>query len=231
MKKITLLLLIFVLTFTFSCDSEDDTPETTYKLVKLEGFNSDDELEFSSTIEYNEDGFLNKAIETIGNETYITNYIYSNGKIVTVDYPDSDETENYTYTDDLITSSVTEEGSQTYNYTYMYNSSNQMIKKTKTTQGNAVSETTYTYDINDNALSVNYGNSNVITYTYDTKINPLRLALPNALLKIFSIGQNNKLISNPDVNYTYEYNDNDYPTKQNYYLNGDLEQYNLYTYE
>ena len=85
MKKITFLLLIFLLTFTFSCNSDDDevdSPEIGYKLVKIETYRMpNDELKETTIFEYNDDGFVSKTERTHYNSGLnTTNYIYTNGK-------------------------------------------------------------------------------------------------------------------------------------------------------
>ncbi|MCF6279981.1 MAG: hypothetical protein L3J14_06505 [Flavobacteriaceae bacterium] len=224
MKKITNLLLIASLTFIFSCESDEVTPETIYKLVKIESFDSDDIIERTTAIEYN-NGFISKVIEISSNGTDITNYGYLNGKVTSQDYNNGYSTK-FIYTGELITSTlgIDADGVETgFGTTYTYNSNEQVISKVEFGPGFPDTTTTYTYDNNDNVIS----NGS----TYDSKKNPFRLVFhPEELQKMESIGQNNLISDSSNLTYTYEYNNKDYPTKMYEYYNGSLMKYTIYTY-
>lgn len=235
MKNSNLLLLIFILAFIFSCDSDNDTtPEIGYKLVKIETYRMpNDELKETTIFEYNEDGFVSKTERTHYNSGLnTTNYIYTNGKITTIEYVYSNASENHTYTGDLITSSIYNNiVSQHKNHSYFYNANSQVIKNVSSND-DSISElvATYTYDSNSNMLSEDYTTHSYYS-TYDTKKNPFRLVFPEALLKIKFIGQNNVLTNDYGNVNTYEYNDNDYPSRLNNYYIGEFSAYILFTYE
>lgn len=239
MKKIKLLILTFIVTLTFSCNSDDDaddnsSPEIGYKLVKIETYRMpNDELKETTIFEYNDDGFVSKTERTHYNSGLnTTNYIYTNGKITTINYAYNNSSENHTYTGELITSSIYTNVIPLHdNHSYFYNSNNQVIKNVSSND-DSVSElvATYTYDSNSNMLSKDYVTHSYYS-TYDTKKNPFRLVFPEVLLKIKFIGQNNVLTDDYGNVFSYEYNDNEYPSKQYHYYVGDFITYSLYTYE
>jgi len=237
MKK--LLLLITVL-FVFSCSSSDDSdenqpppPDPVYRLVEVVQLDADSNIYETLLYDYDVNGLLIRSTEISNGTSYISNMLTStewinNGTTTITDF---------TYENGLIILATLNELNFTLTNEYSYNSLNQLISKKQFDQGVFCCEDTFTYNSQGNISSQSNDSSSEISfYEYDNKKNPGLLIFDSSYLKIGEIGNNNIIKSYSDsssqtVTYTYQYNDDNYPTISKTFVDGVLLRETKFTYE
>lgn len=238
MKK--LLLSFAILLIVSSCSDDESVLPTvnqnSLKLTKTVAKDTNGIISETHEYEYNENGLLNKHVETEtsgGTTTWILYYNSNN----TIDYLTINGVQKiFIYTGGLISSDTFIEDGVLYTHFYTYNSSNQLIKEEQSQNGGGLEPSqTYVYDGNGNISNMTYNvgipSESTTTYTYDNMKNPFRLAYSTNLSRIYNIGMNNIVSEGSSETFTYEYNSDNYPNKKDVFYNGTLTETIEYTYE
>lgn len=240
-------LLITLLSLTFiSCDSDDSNnlPNENLKLIKVDAFDSDNNLTATTNYIYNSELQLIARRDENGNDIFT--YTYENNKITSI-LSNGGAIINYVYQDGLIVSSSrTINGNLSPNtLEYEYDGLDRLIKIKIYVNGNLTCEIDHTFDNQNNIeLSVSScqgAQPNQNSFEFDEMKNPGSLYFNSELLKVLAVGNNNVVETyNNDMNLTssssYEYNDDGYPTVSNisntiHNTSGPSESRLEYTYE
>lgn len=208
-----------------SCDSDDsnDVNNATLKLIKVDAFDSENNLTATTNYIYNDELQLIARKDENGNDIFT--YTYDNNRITSIE-SNGGAIINYVYQDDLIVSSSrTINGSLSPNILeYEYDDLDRLIKTKIYVNGNLSCETDHTFDNQNNVeQSVSFcqgAQPNQHSFEYDEMKNPGSLFFNLGLLKVLGVGNNNLIETyNNDMNLTssssYEYNENGYPTVEN----------------
>ena len=208
-----------------SCDSDDsnDLNSANLKLIKVDSFDSENNLTATTNYIYNSELLLIAQRDENGNDIFT--YTYENNKITSIT-SNGGAIINYVYQDGLIVSSSrTINGNLSPNtLEYEYDGSDSLIKTKIYVNGNLNCEIDHTFDNQNNVeLSVSSCQSaqpNQNSFEYDEMKNPGSLYFNSELLKVLGVGNNNVIETyNNDMNLTssssYEYNDDGYPTVSN----------------
>ena len=224
------LLLAFSL---FSCSNDDNVNNTEnnhlkgkLKIVESTDSYTDDngnpfEFTTKSIYEYDSKGYLIKRHRTEADGAHYATYFYYEGSKLIEEKSTLNETEfqkiQYEYSGDLIVKSTATNENNTYVTLYTYNSLNEMIKLEGLAADGSVSREEKFEYLNGNMVKkmfkLSNGSYHTYTYEFDNKNNPYQTAFVPANLKIdFFRGPNN--LTNRDGSIlTYEYNDQNFPTK------------------
>jgi hypothetical protein len=236
MKKLFLLLLISL--FLNACSSDEDTqnsdqiPTSAYKLIRVEQYDSNNNLIQDLNYTYDISFRLIEATD----ENLSFYYKYSDDKLIS--FCDSNEIpiKTYIYNGNLV--SIISDNS--IRSELNYNNLNQLISiESYDNQNNELfNEIINTFDDEDNVISTtNQTNNNSFNYQYDAMKNPSSLLFSDLFLKALSTGNNNvtQLTISYDPNYIelreYEYNNENFPTIEKIYINGTLNKTKIYTYD
>lgn len=235
MKKLFLLLLISL--FLNACSSDEGTqnsdqlPTSAYKLIRVEQFDSNNNL--IQDLNYTYD-ILFRLIEAT-DENFSVYYKYSDDKLISFCNSNDIPIKTYTYNENLV--SIISDNSLRSELNY--NNLNQLISiETYDNQTNEfLNEIINTFDDEDNVISnTNQTNNNSFNYQYDSMKNPSSLLFSDLFLKALSIGNNN--VTQTTISYDpsyielreYEYNNENFPTIEKIYINGILNKTKIYTY-
>lgn len=229
MKRIALLSIIIILTFSCSKDDENQSEikienYILYKHTQTFSYNGN-----VSIVEYDyKNGLLESAKETNKNGTFITYYNYnSNGQL-------ESGTNSYgkeytlTYTGDKITKESYFENDDHYVFEYKYDNNGNVESEKQYKNNGLTTGFLFKYDKKNNPIEwtiIDSDRTNTFTQTFDNKKNPYRTIFTKEYLIISGLnGENNLLESYPgDTKSVYEYNDNGYPTKETIYHMGKIE--------
>jgi hypothetical protein len=215
------------LTLTSSCKKSDDsnnpTPTLSKKVQTIQYSNGNTE-----TFEYNSDGKLSKDTETgpVTNNDYTDTYTYS-GNIITETSTSLNAGTTHTLAITLNSqgyiSNITEVyANQNYVETFEYDNSGYLTKETETPEGNDIYTYTYTYT-NGNRISetVAKNSSNVQTVYYEYYLDKENALSAEKLVGECYSGKSDKNLikritysSSEIESYTYEYDQDNYVTKQ-----------------
>ncbi len=211
MKK---LIFISILILILSCDSDDENELTNFKLIKIESFDSNNNLNGTTIFEYDDE--LRLILQKDGSGNIIYSYTYENDKINAI--ISNVSTTNYIYNGNLIISSSRIQNDTLMSSEYQYNTLEQLINSKNYEDGILQCETNFTYDSNDNIeTSINSCTNLERSFEYDNMRNQNSLLFNSGLLKVFGMGYNNNITktfdgdSNVLQETTYEYNNQGYP--------------------
>jgi antitoxin component YwqK of YwqJK toxin-antitoxin module len=216
-------LIILTLSLTFiSCESDDsnDISNGNLKLLKIDFFDSENNLTGTTHFIYDEELRLIAERDQNGNDLFT--YTYENDKITSIT-SNGGTIINYIYENGLIVSSSrTINGNLSPNaLEYEYDNLDRLIRTKIYENGNLSCEINDTFDDQNNIVtSVSSCQGTEPTqnsFVYDEMKNPAFLFFNSELLKVLRVGTNNTLESyDNDMNLTssstYQYNDDGYPT-------------------
>jgi hypothetical protein len=235
MKNILLLFVVFVLV---SCSkdeapTEEQIPQTYYRLVEIQGFSPDGIPNATHSYDYDTENNYRLSREITNN--YIINYGYESNRmtsIYTVDY-----LVEIKYQGDLIIENTYNGLGDIVLFEYFYNSSDQVKSVISQQEGEPDCEWTFIYNNQGNvSSSSNSCDGSTTAYSYDSMKNPNRIIYPEAVSRANATGFNNLTSAIEEGNpfyltTTYEYNFEQYPTVARSYFEGELINYQEYTYE
>lgn len=211
MKNLIKTVIIFLLLLT-SCSKDEIINTTkTKRLIRItEKTTQSGNLISDKFVEYiyGSNGYVSKITASDYTQTYFYN---SNNRIISL-YSEwgnsATRTIEYTYNNDnLITTETYSTGSIVY---YEYDTNNQLVGQTSTTNSNII---TYEYDNQKTKMFIDSQLS--MTFSYDNKINPLNVLRPMAYNKMKRIEEHNitKREHRCNYDYVFEYDSENYPTK------------------
>lgn len=245
------ILILIIVLFVYSCSSGDDMTNTSandndngnatvLRLTKFEEFDSDGVLDETITLLYDEQNRIAKLTD-VDNDgfTNVTLYNYISNMLTSTEWIKNGTTTitDFTYENGLIILATVNEPNYTSTNEYSYNSLNQLISKKQFDQGVFCCEDTFTYNAQGNISSFSSSSDTSVNFfDYDNKNNLGLLLFDSSYLKIREIGNNNIIKSYSDsssqtVTYTYQYNDDNYPTISKMFVDGVLLREVKYTYE
>ncbi len=220
-------------------DNGNNATTTVLRLTKIEEFYSDGMLDQTITFLYDEQNRLAKLTNTDNDgSTNVTLYNYINNRLTSTEWMRSGTTTvtDFTYENDLIILATLNEPNYTSTNEYSYNSLNQLISKKQFDRGVFCCEDTFTYNAQVNISSTSSSSDTSVNFfDYDNKKNIGLILFDSSYLKIAEIGNNNIIKSYSDsssqiVTYTYEYNDDNYPTISKIFVDGVFIRELKYTY-
>lgn len=236
MKKLIYLLIFSLCYILISCSSVDDSEESLAakkRLVKIET----DELNTTYEFKYDTQGRLDSYKESIGGDNTLNDmkFVYKDEKIIRV-YNRTERKQNHGanelndylfnfiyHTQDTIFATLDMDGVYMETDTIIIDpNSNSMLKIIIPWSNAPSSQYTYTYDSRGNYLGSSYSPTQ---YTYDNKKSPFVcfssipqwfwMYFPNDIqLGVYYGGQNNITKGGDRIKFWYDYDKDDYPTKQ-----------------
>lgn len=200
-------------------------------LIKVEVYFPTTETNVKTNFNYNSSG----KIESINSETRYDGetttssekYEYNSNNQIWKTYVDNALRSQYSFTNNLITSTVFV--SNQHSLIYTYNDLERLIKSKHYDENNIlISETNNIYDNEGNLIGTN-GN---VTNSYDDKNNPFVAVYEGQeLSKLYFINPSNVLNKGSIYTYDYEYNSLGFPITSNEYQNEILVGQTIYNYQ
>ena len=229
MKTLKTIITSLVLIFITACSKDDDSiaQETAHKNLLIKSIDSDDQS--YKTYVYDANNRLTGYTLVLPLSSYSKTFSFSYnsfGKISEfIDVSNSETLEKYFYTTDGSKLIKRESGDGEHVHTFTYENNQVTDNYRQTSVGTGWREV-YTYDSKGNVIEQksfsNTSNSNpigtlsnTIKYTYSTK-NSARSSIPKEFYFPFTYINNieTQQYNNESVyTYTYEYNQDNYPTK------------------
>ena len=246
------LVFMFLLALHWSCSTDDSSeqinniaPGTLTKIeVVFPSYNTQVIREYVFDTVGRVVGFVQTEVASSGTTTTTITYEYNNEGQIWKQIINSNDIEVYTYENGLIISSAHNHSSgNVYNKAYTYNNAFQLTHRTTT---NVNEGTTVNYDISydnngnvDETYLLSEGSYTRYVYEYDELLNPEYKLYENLeLRKLLEYNLNNPVtriyernIGTSIFTLNYAYNEENYPTNCNEYLEGDLVRQITYTYQ
>lgn len=237
MKKIQLITTSILCLLIIACSSDNDSNAVVDPTTKLKLKRTYNDSGSQTAFFYNEDGNIKQEIWSSATESTVKSFYYNNGVLTKVTAtadpgePTDDFTEiNFTYEGNWIKQAIHyKNGILTLNATCTYTGSLlTAITLNRPNQENSFLAIEYDASGNVTKQTNSEGSFDPIVSEYsgyDNKINPIYAAYPEAFAKLDSShSKNNYTIATEDYSpnnyFTYEYNQQGYPTKMVHTMEG-----------
>jgi len=211
--------------------------QNTYKLTKEVVKDENGNVERTSTFTYNQLNQLTRVARVFPSDTntYTLDFTYDLFGNLSTKLANNTNLTTYGYSNGLITTSTHTSYNENFLNTYTYNSLGQMVNKNLTADGDSVDSESYTYNNDGNIATSQNDMGSIMEYGYDNKNNVKKLLFTEAYCKIEKYGNNNmtyRRVVGESLGWylTYEYNENNYPTKVFGFDYGTLISTKEYTY-
>ena len=201
-----------------------------------------DEEQYTFLYSYNENGTLHQFTNQTPDTTYINTYGYDGDRVISIE-SNIAQFVTFEYENNLISSRLYQSETDIFTEEYIYNTSNQMIQVRQYFEDSLSCTHEYDYSSNNNIITIeNECEIRNFEMEYNNIKNPQHLVHSQPYTKAVGISPNltsSQIITTNPVNnpvsvestFTYETNEQGYPTRSNSFVGDELRHTIVHTYE